>query len=147
MRLLSVSFLLFVCHLFGSCASPPSQFRTTKEGPPLVVKQSFDIKVVAGLAKVHHTYTIPAGTYPVYATDSGGTYYWAPRYRIPHKMGSFPDHITGGLYRKNGTTPSYWIFGKAMTTLTIILSGGIGLGEKIPDEYTPLISVAPDKKN
>ena len=136
MKMLKVIAALVLAHLLVSCASSPREFHVTREGRPLVVKQEFQFTEIQGLAKVHHTFTVPAGTYPVYATDAGGTYYWAPRYKIPHSMGSLSDPITGGIYRQNGTPATYRIFGKAMTQLTAIISGGVALGPKIPAEFT-----------
>lgn len=131
---------LVVAQLLVSCASAPRAFHTAHNSRVLTVKQEFQFTSVQGLLKVQHTFTVPAGTYSIYATDEHGTYYWAPHYRIPHKTGSLPDSISGGIYRENGASGTYWIFGKSTTPVTTAVAGPVGLVIQIPSEFASQIS-------
>ncbi len=129
-------YLLAAC--LASCATNSTGYHPGGSGV-LIVKREFQFTVgPRGLARVHHTYTIPEGVYVAQGTDSNGTYYAAPKGWMGLKVGILPDRLHGGLYR-SGRQIS--VYSQAFNAMGVILTrgGNPNVGEPVPREYHALI--------
>ena len=122
----------------ASCATNSAGYHPGGSGV-LIVKREFQFTVgPRGIARVHHTYTIPAGVYLAQGTDSKGTYYAVPKGWMSFKVGIIPDRLHGGLYRSGGQIS---VYSQPFNTMGIILTGGGNptVMDPVPGEYHPLI--------
>ena len=81
-----------VALLFASCLGSKQFEMIPAEGPPPTA-QYLELKSEVAAATLH----FPAGSYTLYATDSTGYYYRAPRKIIQHTGGGSVPH-EGGVY-------------------------------------------------
>lgn len=123
---------------FSACLAlnpKPDGFREASGPKHLVVPKTLQFTIVTGLAKVKVEVTIPEGVYQQIASDITGDYYMSPTGRIPIRT-FFPDSLYGGIYRRNSSPPTYFIFSTSRTGMDFMTRGEYPKKhEQIPSEF------------
>ena len=87
-----------VALLFASCLGSKQFQNIPAEGPPPTA-QYLEVESEVSVATLH----FPAGIYTLYASDSNGYYYRAPRKIIQHTGGGSVPHEGGVYVRKSNS--------------------------------------------